>query len=187
MTGVETDLDNDETTDSDDDNLEEDGLTETTDVVDNGFDTDDDYPADSSGRPSPQRPSPRRPSPKRPSPKRPSPKHPNSNRPSQRSSLERRSPSHPTTPYRASSLPPSATPIIRSALKSNSATPNQRVTPMQKMGHRRSVSFSDGKRDGPIRGLTRSAGDDSQDDTHPSAAQGSDAASTGYSLSDPNG
>lgn len=65
------------------------------------------------------------------------------------------------TPLRGA---PSATPI-RSALKSHSVTPtsvmkttSQRYrTPMRKMGHRRSVSFSDGKREGPIRGLTRVA------------------------------
>ncbi|KAJ7366542.1 hypothetical protein DFH08DRAFT_834757 [Mycena albidolilacea] len=46
-----------------------------------------------------------------------------------------------------------------SALKSISATPSSALkdtrfrTPRQGHGHRRSVSFSDGKRDGPIRGL----------------------------------
>jgi hypothetical protein len=58
-----------------------------------------------------------------------------------------------------------ATPVIRSALKSSSATPVSALkdpqgkyqTPVGKHGHhhRRSVSFSDGKRDGPIRGLGR--------------------------------
>ncbi|KAF9220490.1 hypothetical protein BS17DRAFT_803983 [Gyrodon lividus] len=51
----------------------------------------------------------------------------------------------------------------RPALKSTSATPVSAMkdpnrykyrTPAQKLGHRRSVSFSDGKRDGPIRGLS---------------------------------
>ncbi|KAG6331606.1 hypothetical protein ID866_7482 [Astraeus odoratus] len=51
----------------------------------------------------------------------------------------------------------------RSALKSTSVTPVSAMkdpnrdkfrTPAQRMGHRRSVSFSDGKRDGPIRGLS---------------------------------
>jgi protein NUD1 len=52
----------------------------------------------------------------------------------------------------------SATPI-KSALKANTATPasaqsmHNYQTPMRSVGHRRSVSFSDGKRDGPIRGL----------------------------------
>ncbi|KAH7913431.1 hypothetical protein BJ138DRAFT_1146190 [Hygrophoropsis aurantiaca] len=56
-----------------------------------------------------------------------------------------------------------ATPMpTRSALKSTSATPVSALknvsrdkyrTPAQRLGHRRSVSFSDGKRDGPIRGL----------------------------------
>lgn len=52
-----------------------------------------------------------------------------------------------------------ATPIIKSALKSNSVTPTSALkngtrsrfhTPSN--AHRRSVSFSDGKRDGPMRG-----------------------------------
>lgn len=56
------------------------------------------------------------------------------------------------------------TPIIRSVLKSGSVTPlsaakevshNVLHTPANKLSHRRSVSFSDGKRDGPIRGLGR--------------------------------
>lgn len=54
------------------------------------------------------------------------------------------------------------TPMPKSALKSTSATPvsamkdpnRDKRTPTQKLGHRRSVSFSDGKRDGPIRGLS---------------------------------
>lgn len=54
-----------------------------------------------------------------------------------------------------------ATPVIKSALKSNSATPTSALrnggrsrfhTPNTNP-HRRSVSFSDGKRDGPMRGL----------------------------------
>ncbi|KAG1822617.1 uncharacterized protein BJ212DRAFT_1329202 [Suillus subaureus] len=53
-------------------------------------------------------------------------------------------------------------PMPRSALKSTSVTPvsamkdpsrDRHRTPAQRLGHRRSVSFSDGKRDGPIRGL----------------------------------
>ncbi|KIJ60284.1 hypothetical protein HYDPIDRAFT_98979 [Hydnomerulius pinastri MD-312] len=64
-------------------------------------------------------------------------------------------------PRRVSAL---TTPMpSRSALKSTSATPVSALkdpsrdkyrTPAQKIGHRRSVSFSDGKRDGPIRGLS---------------------------------
>ncbi|KIM43243.1 hypothetical protein M413DRAFT_399220 [Hebeloma cylindrosporum] len=55
----------------------------------------------------------------------------------------------------------STTPVIRSALKSNSATPTsalknsdrrQYQTPLHRTSHHRSVSFSDGKRDGPIQG-----------------------------------
>jgi len=54
---------------------------------------------------------------------------------------------------------------IRSVLKSAVASPavtfadpviNSHCTPASKSGHRRSVSFSDGKREGPIRGLGRS-------------------------------
>ncbi|KAF9013368.1 hypothetical protein BDQ17DRAFT_1343296 [Cyathus striatus] len=54
------------------------------------------------------------------------------------------------------------TPIIRSAMKSRTATPSSVLkdsnrhkyqTPVHTKSHRRSVSFSDGKRDGPIRGL----------------------------------
>ncbi|KAG0704785.1 hypothetical protein DFH29DRAFT_909819 [Suillus ampliporus] len=64
------------------------------------------------------------------------------------------------------------TPMPRSALKSTSITPmsalkdpnrDQYRTPAQRLGHRRSVSFSDGKRDGPIRGLNPK-GHDSDDD-----------------------
>ena len=63
-----------------------------------------------------------------------------------------------TTPIRGNSC--ATTPIIKSALKSNSTTPTSALkngnrsrfqTPNNK-GHRRSVSFSDGKRDGPMRG-----------------------------------
>ena len=69
-------------------------------------------------------------------------------------------------PYRAMLLP---TPI-RSALKTTVASPvvslvdplasNYR-TPASKPGHRRSVSFSDGKREGPIKGLGRGTCQDS--------------------------
>jgi hypothetical protein len=62
---------------------------------------------------------------------------------------------------------------IRSALKSTVASPavilvdpviSSHRTPASKSGHRRSVSFSDGKREGPIRGLGRSTHADSSDD-----------------------
>ncbi|GJE91807.1 hypothetical protein PsYK624_079580 [Phanerochaete sordida] len=54
---------------------------------------------------------------------------------------------------------PAPTPL-RSALKSGSATPVSTVrgrlaTPAHRIGHRRSVSFSDGKHEGPIAGLGR--------------------------------
>ncbi|KAG2065040.1 hypothetical protein BDR04DRAFT_1109154 [Suillus decipiens] len=64
------------------------------------------------------------------------------------------------------------TPMPRSALKSRSVTPVSALkdpsrdryrTPAQRLGHRRSVSFSDGKRDGPIRGLNPK-GHESDDD-----------------------
>lgn len=68
--------------------------------------------------------------------------------------------STPQPPLRA--VPP--TPIIRSAMKSNSITPvsamkdpsgSKNRTPANHVGHRRSVSFSDGKREGPIVGVGR--------------------------------
>jgi hypothetical protein len=61
---------------------------------------------------------------------------------------------------------------IRSVLKNTVASPavtfadpviNSHCTPASKSGHRRSVSFSDGKREGPIRGLGRSTHLDSGD------------------------
>jgi hypothetical protein len=61
---------------------------------------------------------------------------------------------------------------IRSALKSAAASPaisfvdpvtSSHHTPASKSGRRRSVSFSDGKREGPIRGLGRSTHADSSD------------------------
>lgn len=71
-----------------------------------------------------------------------------------------------TTPQPASraSAAPAPTPTIRSALKSTSVTPVSALknpsrgrlqTPANKLGHRRSVSFSDGKREGPIAGIGR--------------------------------
>ncbi|KAF8630823.1 hypothetical protein AX17_005182 [Amanita inopinata Kibby_2008] len=67
------------------------------------------------------------------------------------------------TPARPGRSLSATTPVIRSAMKSTSVTPasvlknsiNKLQTPLQK-NHRRSVSFSDGKRDGPIRGLNTS-------------------------------
>ena len=61
---------------------------------------------------------------------------------------------------------------IRSVLKNTVASPavtfadpviDSHCTPANKSGHRRSVSFSDGKREGPIRGLGRSPHVDSGD------------------------
>ena len=69
------------------------------------------------------------------------------------------------TPHRASSTP------IRSVLKSTSATPlsglrdpSQMRTPANKYRHRRSVSFSDGKLDGPIQGLRDREEEESTED-----------------------
>jgi protein NUD1 len=72
------------------------------------------------------------------------------------------------TPSHAQRDRKAATPVIRSVLKSTSATPasvlkdasrSRHKTPPNKTDRRRhrSVSFSDGKRDGPIRGLGRNA------------------------------
>ena len=64
-----------------------------------------------------------------------------------------------TTPNRGKFDSLNGTPVIKSALKSNSLTPTSALknsqryqTPIHRKGHQ-SVSFSDGKRDGPIRGL----------------------------------
>ncbi|KAF9463003.1 hypothetical protein BDZ94DRAFT_1259849 [Collybia nuda] len=74
------------------------------------------------------------------------------------------------TPYRGNSLPTSAaTPVVRSALKSQATTPTSALkdpsrrnyqTPSYSKGHRRSVSFSDGKREGPIQGLSQTSAED---------------------------
>lgn len=72
----------------------------------------------------------------------------------------------PDLPSRTNGRPNVAanTPAPRSVLKSASATPMSALkdpnrtrmqTPANKSGHRRSVSFSDGKRDGPILGIGR--------------------------------
>ncbi|KAI0364092.1 hypothetical protein BV20DRAFT_956956 [Pilatotrama ljubarskyi] len=69
----------------------------------------------------------------------------------------------PNPPERSSSGP-GPTPAPRSALKSASITPvsalkdpnrSRLYTPATKLGHRRSVSFSDGRHDGPIAGIGR--------------------------------
>ncbi|KAF9046485.1 hypothetical protein BJ165DRAFT_1472061 [Panaeolus papilionaceus] len=69
-----------------------------------------------------------------------------------------------STPSRTN-LGPNGTPIIKSVLKSNSVTPSSVLrnrssyqTPLQRKSHQRSVSFSDGKREGPIQGITASGG-----------------------------
>lgn len=69
----------------------------------------------------------------------------------------------PNVALRAGAVPtPNGT--LRSAMKSSSITPvsalkdpnrSKVVTPGVRLAHRRSVSFSDGKRDGPIRGIGR--------------------------------
>ncbi|KAF5337481.1 hypothetical protein D9758_013588 [Tetrapyrgos nigripes] len=79
-------------------------------------------------------------------------------------------PAPPTPNYQASN----STSVIRSAMKTSSMTPTSVLkdgsspryrTPLRRSKHRRSVSFSDGKRDGPIRGLLEKdeAGDEAGD------------------------
>lgn len=112
---------------------------------------------------------------------------------------ERFNPTIETTPVattrRSSAL---TTPMpSRSALKSTSVTPVSAMkdpnrdkfrTPAQRIGHRRSVSFSDGKRDGPIRGLSTKP-HESDDDVGTSVATSTTAShdrsqsSSGYSPS----
>lgn len=83
-----------------------------------------------------------------------------------------------TTPHRSSSAP-QGTPAIRPVLKGHNGTPMSALkdpsrgnyqTPLQQKGHRRSVSFSDGKRDGPIQGLH----DSSDSTTSPFSLDGTD-------------
>ncbi|KAL0066217.1 Protein nud1 [Marasmius tenuissimus] len=83
----------------------------------------------------------------------------------------------PDTPNRPQSLQPSSS-SIRSVLKTPGATPTSALkdssvkykTPLRHPKHRRSVSFSDGKREGPIRGLGRNGEDDSELDYSEEAA-----------------
>ncbi|KAF8158238.1 hypothetical protein B0H34DRAFT_674692 [Crassisporium funariophilum] len=70
-----------------------------------------------------------------------------------------------STPSRAQSGSTGGTPVIKSALKSGGATPTSALrnahrysTPLHRKSHRRSVSFSDGKRDGPIRATATPGG-----------------------------
>lgn len=88
------------------------------------------------------------------------------------------------THHQLPSVQTPATPVVRSVLKSYSATPtsvlkgrNKYQTPLPK-GHRRSVSFSDGKRDGPIRGLSMNTTTDGETDFAESATGEPSAAST---------
>ena len=95
----------------------------------------------------------------------------------------------PVAPRRVSTV---VTPMPpKSALKSTSATPvsalkdpnrDKHRTPAQRLGHRRSVSFSDGKRDGPIRGLTMKS-HESDDDLGTSVSSLDPTQSSGYSPS----
>jgi hypothetical protein len=74
------------------------------------------------------------------------------------------------TPHRG--LPAvSATAVARSAMKSRSTTPTSALkdpnrirhqTPYRSKRHRRSVSFSDGRREGPIHGLVDATGEEGQ-------------------------
>ncbi|KAK7464669.1 Protein nud1 [Stygiomarasmius scandens] len=69
------------------------------------------------------------------------------------------------TPNRNTSISKTPSSAIRSVLKTPGMTPTSLLkdpngshhrTPLRRPKHRRSVSFSDGKRDGPIRGLNKS-------------------------------
>jgi protein NUD1 len=64
----------------------------------------------------------------------------------------------PQTPLPARGVMKSTSNTPVSALKNGSGR-NHNRTPANRNGHRRSVSFSDGKREGPIRGVGRNAGD----------------------------
>jgi len=142
MTGVET-FDDDATTDSDDG--DEQVTVTITDII--GYDSDDLHQSLSMTSP--------------PLDAQPSiPPLPAAHRPETIS-----------TPHRAKPLQTTNTPVIRSALKSHSATPTSAMkdpgrakfqTPLHK-GHRRSVSFSDGKREGPIQGLGESTTTEGED------------------------
>ncbi|KAF8895303.1 hypothetical protein BD779DRAFT_1797151 [Infundibulicybe gibba] len=164
MTGVDTDnldIDGDQTTDSaDDDDLDLEVTQPETREVD--FDSEEDMPPGSEAT-SPPRP------------------------------LMASSYAPLVTPHRTTSMPVSTTPIIRSALKSHSVTPSSALRdPTRRKaqrsphnrGHRRSVSFSDGRRDGPIQGLSARSkriadmmnaleGSDTSDTDSPSKASGS--------------
>jgi len=92
-------------------------------------------------------------------------------------------PAHPsphTTPRRIRGAA-QVTPVIRSVLKSNAITPasvlkdptrSKYLTPLQQGGSRRSVSFSDGKLEGPIQGLH----DSGNSTTSPFSLDGSELA-----------
>lgn len=96
------------------------------------------------------------------------------------------------TPVASASRPSAlSTPVpSRSALKSTSVTPVSAMkdpnrdrfrTPAQRLGHRRSVSFSDGKRDGPIRGLSTKP-HESDDDIATSNTTGTTSFGTSFGL-----
>ncbi|KAF7799379.1 hypothetical protein EIP86_010611 [Pleurotus ostreatoroseus] len=82
------------------------------------------------------------------------------------------------------------TPVTRSAMKQGGATPvsamkdpsrSKMNTPAHQIGHRRSVSFSDGKRDGPIAGLGRNLPTPTPDTTLESADEFSEVTGEGPS------
>ncbi|PCH40348.1 hypothetical protein WOLCODRAFT_162289 [Wolfiporia cocos MD-104 SS10] len=96
-----------------------------------------------------------------------------------------------STPHSAKGVTrPVPASALRSALKSNSTTPVSAmrgpnrphcITPANKVHHRRSVSFSDGKREGPIVGLGRNAPSpdgSAAEDSSPLAASSSRASSS---------
>lgn len=160
MTGVDTDMldDDDQTTDSDDDDHQ---AVVGADIHEVDYDSDDVLhrsisPSEQSSSPQPL------------------------------AQLPHPLPSF-NTPYHGNSLPPSSTtPAVRSALKSQTTTPTSALkdpsrrkyqTPSYSRGHRRSVSFSDGKREGPIQGLSQASGEDGTGGTDPSMVAGTSTGS----------
>lgn len=164
MTGVDTDGYEDETTDSEDEEANDDLHTATRAEI-NDIDFDSDY-EDTRSRIDSRHASPAGPSPRRQNlHQRLQQEQPSPRQPQQQQFLSVQAPAALTslsTPNRGNSGTSTPTPIIKSALKSGGPTPTsvlrstdrrQYRTPLQKtLAHRRSVSFSDGKREGPIQG-----------------------------------
>ncbi|KAF5315468.1 hypothetical protein D9619_007020 [Psilocybe cf. subviscida] len=161
MAGVDTDGYEDETTDSEDDDLHTATRAEINDI-----DLDSDY-EDSRSRIESHLASPAGPSPRRQNQhQRSQQEQPSPGPPRQQQFLSVQAPVASTslsTPNRGNSGTSTPTPI-KSALKSGGPTPTSVLrsadrrhyqTPLSKsLAHRRSVSFSDGKREGPIQGIS---------------------------------